>query len=259
MKYLYSLIFLLSILLNTTVAESISYSVSPSKIEGSVPAGKHYENVFTVKNPSKDTITINVIFLEKTINPLDKNWFKLEKDHVDVPPGESSEIKYSISIPEGSEGEYNARVIFSKEPTAKVMGISMRYNFPIYIAVSGTEKYDFNIDNVSITNKDNIEIVIDMTNTGNIHIRPKGTIKIISKDSEHLMIFNRRNWAIIPNEKYRYTDKFKVPLTLPDGDYIAKIEITAGSEEKPKTWSNQIDFRIKDSVATIISDEKSSK
>lgn len=259
MKYLYSLVFLVSILLNTTVAESISYSVSPSKIEGSVPAGKHYENVFTVKNPSEHAITINVMFLERTINPLDKNWFKLEKDHVDVPAGESSEIKYSITIPEGSEGEYNARVIFSKEPAAKVMGISMRYNFPVYIAVSGTEKYDFNIENVSITNKKNTEISIDMTNTGNIHIRPKGTIKIVSKDSEYSMIFNKRNWAIIPNEKYRYTNKFKAPLTLPDGDYIAKIKITAGTEEKLKTWSDEINFTINDSAAIIISDEKSAK
>jgi len=257
MKYLYSLVFFIPILLNTTFAESSSYSVSPSKIEGSIPAGQHYENVFTIKNPSDNPITINVMFLERTINPLDKNWFTLDKNQVDVPAGESSEIKYSISIPDGSEGEYDARVIFSKDPTAKIMGISIRYNFPVYIIVSGTEKYDFSIEDINITNKSNTEISINMTNTGNVHIRPKGTIKIVSKDTEYSMIFNKRKWAIIPNEKYRYTDKFKDPMILSDGDYIAKINILAGTEDKRKPWSDEIAFTVKDSVATIISDKKS--
>ncbi len=257
MRYIHGLAFFILVFLNASSAESIGYSVSPSKIEGSVPAGKQYNNVFTVKNLSKSPITINVTSFDRTIDPLDKNWFKLEKDQITLPAGKSGEIGYSIAIPEKAQGEYDARVIFAREPTAKIMGISMRYNFPVYILVSGTEKYGFSIENVTITNKQNTKISVDMINTGNVHIRPKGKIKIVSKDSEHPMIFNKRNWAIIPNEKYQYVNSFTDQSILPDGDYTARIEISAGSKDKLKTWSNEINFSIKNSTVSINPDKTS--
>jgi len=254
-------IFLSALLLSITSPVIGSISVKPSRIEGKIPAGKSYDNVFEVVNPGDKPAKIKVSWEDRTINPVNKSWFKLATDNVVVPAGGSASVKYTITIPEKSSGEYNAWAVFTAEPVAGIMGadLALRISVPVYIAVSGTQKYDFEVGKINISNLKKTTFGIYVTNTGNVHIRPAGNIVITSIDrsnEKYTIPFNDIKWGIIPNECIEYKSSFKEDMNLKNGKYKAVIDIQAGEEENMKTFSKEFEFSIENNIGKITGDNK---
>jgi len=251
-----------ALLLSITGPVSGAVSVKPSKIEGRIPPGKSYENVFEVINPEDKPAKIRVSWTDRTIEPLSKEWFKLSKDVVEVPAGGSVEVNYTIAIPENASGEYNAWAVFTGEPVGDIMGadLALRISIPVYIAVSGTQKYDFEIGKIKIYNSQKTTFGIYVTNTGNVHIRPTGTIEITSLDrnnEKYTIAFNDIKWGIIPREGLEYKSSFaEEKHVLQNGKYKAVIDIQAGEDENIKTYRKEIEFTIDGTAGKIAGEDE---
>ncbi len=232
-----------------SVSVCASVSVNPSRVEGKMPPGQTYKNKFTIKNPDKTKAIVNIEWNDRTIDPLTKDWLKLSTTTLEVGPEETVDLTYEINIPDNSSGEYNAWVSFTGKPVASLMGaaIALRVSIPIYVAVSGTEQYDYEISSVKITNSKKTEFKFKLKNTGNVHIRPTGTLSITSIDrnnENYTLPFNDIKWGIIPRESTDYPCKFKDPQTLLDGKYKAVLTISAGNNHQSRKMVKEFTFQI---------------
>ncbi|RJP60249.1 MAG: hypothetical protein C4541_04165 [Candidatus Auribacter fodinae] len=152
-----------------------NYGVEPSRIEGSMPAGKTYENVYVITNPQSHAISVELEWRDYTINPLAKDWLVLSQTKVTVEAQSSVRVPITITIPENAAGEYTARVIFTQIPDkSDQVKFAIRYNNPIYIKIKGTERYNFEVKNIQINNQKRFRVILETLNTGNVHIRPSG-------------------------------------------------------------------------------------
>lgn len=231
-------------------------SVQPFRFEGKVPAGRSCEEKFLITNTADKPIIVQITWTDRTVKPLKKDWIIFNKTEVPIKANKSSALKFKINIPENAQGEYIAKVSFQeKPPKGGMLAFTIRYNLPIYITVTGTEKYEFQVSDVSIENKTRTNLRVFVSNTGNVHIRPTGEIKIVSLSrdkKEYSMPFNRGKFVNIPEEAKYYDNTFNDNSSLPDGKYKAVITIKANSEENAKTLTKEIKFLIKGKTAKIL-------
>ena len=144
----------------------------------------------------------------------------------------------------------------------KVAGanLALRRSIPIYVTVKGTEKYDFEIKDINVTNKNFAMLKIKMVNRGNVHIRPTGSIYIeaLGAEQKYDLKFNDIKWGIIANQAHEYITKLPDDPDDPtdqrfkDGTYKAYINIMAGDKKNRKEWSGEILFKIKGDSGEII-------
>jgi len=228
-------------------------SIQPYRVEGKIPPGKSYEGFFTMYNTAKKQTKVSITWVDKTLKPLKKDWLVFPRETVKIPGGKSIKLVYKINIPEGAAGEYNARVIFEETTSGAMASLAMKYNFPIYIAVAGTEKYDYSIKNIEIINKDQMNFKITTKNSGNVHIRPAGNIEVVNKTdkSQYTIPFNPTKYGIIPEEEYVYECKLQ-KIKLTDGKYKGKITLEAGEEGSIKKVTENFEFVVAGQTVTVI-------
>ncbi len=249
------------ILFTTTVWAR--YSVQPNRFEGSMPAGATYQNEYTISNSLDIPLTLHVRWKDQTINPLSNDWLQLSTSTIVLKGKEEKKLPFTVTIPENATGEYNARVIFTPDPiTARkgAMPLMIKYNLAIYMVVKGTENYNFTVEKIEfsnakteLTNEPAFQCSTTLFNSGNVHIRPTGTIRLISQDTaeEYTLKFNSNEWAFLPEENYTYTDKLDSG-TLPDGTYDVNMEITAGTDDKIKSYSKTFQIKISGNDVSVI-------
>ncbi len=233
------------------------FMVSPSRVEAKVPPGKSFEEKFTFSNPEEKPIQVRVMFSDRTKNPVTEDWLKLAQETIEIAPKEIVEIPYTVTIPEGAIGEYNAWIVseeITPEETSNSMAsFALRMSVPVYVMVRGTEQYDFDVKNISIKNKQPAEFNLFLHNTGNVHIRPTGSIVITGVDSpkKYALKFNEINWGIIPNETTEYITRFEDNQQLSDGIYKAEIKIQAGDDDNKKELQKEVVFEVHGASGTI--------
>jgi len=232
-------------------------SITPSRIEGKIPAGKSYENEFCITNTAKETNLAKFSWTDRTKNPADKNWFRILGESAEIPAGATVKVKYQISIPEGAQGEYNAFfTIEDGKPAGNVMGatVALRTSVPVYIAVRGTEKYSFEIKDIKVANGSQPMVNVIIRNTGNIHIRPEGTLKInkTGTGESFELPFNDIKWGIIEGEQNDYITKLPKEKKFTDGEYSASLDIEAGDEDNKYKLSKQFKFTVQGTKTEIL-------
>lgn len=247
-KLLFSL--LISLLLSAPAYAG--FYVQPNRFEGNMPAGETFESKFIITNSFNLPLNILITYTDRTINPLDKNWLTIPQTFITVPANKYVYVPFKVTIPKNAEGEYNAHIKFSQQPFKARKGASMiaiHYTKPIYIAVVGTEKFNFTIKESAFKNTAKPLVKTILLNTGNVHIRPTGTIKITNENNTsetYSAEFNQNKWAIIPQEQYLYSDSLKLDTPLKDGTYKLAVNIKAGPEDKKIKKSSVHFFKISD-------------
>ena len=239
-------------------------SVKPSRVEALVPPEKGFEEKFFIKNIGDEPTEANIHWTDRTNNPLIKDWLVLSANKISLQPGEEKEVTYKVNIPKDASGEYDAWFVVSDTKGPKVqMGasIAVRTSIPIYVIVKGTEKYDFEVQTANVWIKPTFSSFnVVLRNTGNVHIRPTGQVKISSLDSSQVyeIPFNEVNWGIIEGQDHEYINKLPDGKILPDGNYKAEFTIKVGTDENNKEISDEVLFSVKGNVAKVLdkSDEK---
>ena len=117
-------------------------------------------------------------------------WITVDSKSVTLKPKEEKEIKYTIKVPENaSTGGQYAAIFWSSQPpeTSSEVGIGVvaKIGALILVTIPGEIKEEMQVIDFSTPFKFfsrlPVKFTIDFENSGNIHLKPKGIIKITPK------------------------------------------------------------------------------
>ena len=106
--------------------------------------------------------------------------------------------------------------------------LHFRLSVAIYVVIAGTEKYDGEVAAISVIPDKDTTVSYMFVNKGNVHLRPKGLMKIYDDNDELVMnvVYAQQN-PTLPGKPQIYTATVK-DFTLPVGKYRAEIELQDG-------------------------------
>jgi hypothetical protein len=230
--------------------------IEPMRLEYSLQSGKTYSGTFKLRNSSSSSVDVfsstgeyRYIFsrgvtppkTEKRTLPSCSDWLQFEKTEFRLSPGMTIDAKFTIKVPKEAKEEHLCAVLFDEKiDTGKVqpnqetgsvqIQLTPRFSIPVYISIKNTEKLSAQINNMSVVSeaqKGQLIINLTLENTGNVHIRPFGTLVILDENSEVVKdIPIGRSLPVFPG--YKETIPVICPK-MPVGKYsaIATVEIAS--------------------------------
>lgn len=222
------------------ILPSFSWTVSPVRFEVKGERGKEYTFAFSVLNESqlyekRFEIMLDDWIIDKENNFLRKafnkeikiknsakNWIKATPMHFVLPPGETKNIRFTVSIPEDvpSDGEYSTGIFvgeknIDKPPKGeKVIHIKQDTFIGVIVYVKvGKEKHDVTLTNLKVKSEplgnglNHVVLLPVFKNNGNVHARANLKIKMekLSNDLKVIKtkaeVVNKKNSKSIKNTK----------------------------------------------------------
>jgi P pilus assembly chaperone PapD len=253
-RYAVLLVCLASCLLGVTPAMAqMSIMVNPIRVEHQAKPGTNETNVIQVRNEGTEPTRVavhaedwtmdrkgNVSFSQAGSDPGScANWIQLNPTDFRLDPGQSRQIRYSLSVPaEAKEGGYRAAIELDGIPTQEEGGpakrrMTLRGRIVVmaYATVGSPEiKAQFQDFQVTASNKA-ISFKLTLANQGDVHFRIK------------------KSWVTLKNSKGEEVGKVEVPdipvlpgatrelefkkddLALPKGTYQAEAILDVGKDD----------------------------
>jgi P pilus assembly chaperone PapD len=247
------LILLLSLMsiLPLAMAEAISISVSPIRVEHNVPAGGNLTEAISVLNDDISPVHIRVKIEDWSLTregavsfapggsqPFSAApWIRVNPREFDLQPGQSQSARYALTVPkDANPGGYRAAIIFATVPRPTPGEKQKRVMFEGRIATILYETVGRPAPSGEITglsmepNKEGKpEFLISFKNTGSVHLRTRGEIIIRDKAGKEIGKAPLPDLPILP----RSDRDFKVAweAKLPAGEYVAELLMDIGRKE----------------------------
>ena len=221
-------------------AWAFSFSVEPSRIELSIPAGKRRGKTVTVDNSKSDrpmhlkVYVQDVAYLPDGTNdflPVGStawscaSWLQTTPTELDIPAGQTAEVRVSALVPAEARGGHYAIIFFETTPsyTEKGIGVNFRIGALVEITVPQTQVYQAKL--VNLTWAPSQHIAVGLFNQGNVLVRPKGRLKILDHQGKVVVqqAFNPNRLGVLPGT----TRQFDAPVeqALAPGSYRLRAEI----------------------------------
>ena len=242
-----AIFFLLSTL---TSSAEVSISVAPIRVEHLVKQGEKGTDVISVTNdgtaPTRLKVSIEDWSLTKDGNPMfvkaENNryscveWIRINPVDFRVGPGQTREVRYTITVPQGIEdGGYRAAIIFETVPDVtpgeKMKRVFLRGRIvTILYEVVGKPVQEGHANGLRTElKKEGIDFFIALQNTGKVHFRTKGSITV--KDSNGTKAFEAEvpDVPVLPESEREIKITYDKPL--PKGKYTALAVVDIGKKE----------------------------
>jgi hypothetical protein len=120
-------------------------------------------------------------------------WLDYPEQTYTIPPGQGIERTFTVTVPEDvTPGQYITSLILENAEARDVEGSDnfeqvVRFAVPVFITVPGPVKPEFEIGEIALTAQESFaEITVQISNTGNVRVRPEGTITIADSAGEAL-------------------------------------------------------------------------
>ena len=237
-------------------ALAFSFSVEPSRVELSVPAGKQRGKSVAINNSHSDAplhlkvYAQDIIFLPDGTNNFQPagttdwscaKWIRTVPGEIDIPAGEVQDVRVSVTAPADARGGYYAMLFFESAPsyTESGLGVNFRIGALTQVTIPGTEAYQAKLANISVAGVSDLQL--EIFNESNVLIRPKGAIKVFNAGGKKVAQhdFNLHGVGVLP----RTLRQFHVDLgSLAAGAYRLKAEIDYGA---PYLLVGERSFEIK--------------
>lgn len=261
---LFILLFLLVIAPAVILA---TISVSPTLYELQIPRGQSYTDAIRVMNVGKVGITVKVYLSDFDFQANGNirfpdagtgkyslaDYLRLNPTSLDVEPGEEKIVRFTITMPQDLEGEYQGILFFQTQPkgikspaAGKQIMISTRIGAGIYAAAKNTVNASsetpalfFKQAQTPAPDNSTYHYALIYHNNGNIHLRPTGKVKILNAEGKGVASapVNENNASVLRGSVRIFEGDFKNSPALPDGSYKIVAEIDYGKEiletEKP--------------------------
>jgi hypothetical protein len=232
-------------------------SVNPPRTELRLAPGKTAQGQIHLTNDSGVVQHMELSTKDWFVTPDNRakkltvdQWLELVGKRVfELKPGESRDVGYRVRCPKEAEGELVAMIssqYTSGEPSMVVPMISVS----VYLEVAGTEKVAGEIQELKIHRwKNQWQAGVAIQSTGNVHLRPSGTIEIRRATGDMLGQYKiPEGQPTYPGVVQGYLAQIPSDLKLDPGRYLLKSTLTY----RDMTWQAQRGFEIsKDNVATL--------
>jgi len=212
-------------------------NVSPTRIEIVVAPSGGYENVLTVSNTQKGTLGITLriedwctarAVPEAANTAAHLPWLQVEPKEFELGEAEAREVSFKVAMPSAVKGELSAMIFVEARPRDIAKGavaVNTSIGIPIYVTAKGTQRYGAEVEDLRATRSAPLELAVIIKNTGNVHIRPKGTILIRNRWGRCVAqtALNEYNYPVLPFSSRVIEVKTKDRLKR--GDYKAEVRM----------------------------------
>jgi hypothetical protein len=185
-------------------------------------------------------------------------WLSLESDNVYLKAGESTPLVIDINAPEDMEGEMVAMLFLCYKEDSQSQ-LNIRNGVPLYMIIEGTEYYDLNIEDIEISygrkgDFYDLNFIVKIKNTGNVHIVPDISIVIKNSNGRTVNTLSLKRPNIVLREKnHIYRLGWREP-GLREGIY--KAEVLLDYEDKIGPKAKEIKFQVTGGMIEKLETEK---
>lgn len=219
-----------------------SISVSPTLFELKIPRGKSYTDAVRVVNVGKAGTRVNVYlsdfdlkkdggvrFFEAGTHRYSlAQHLRLNPTSFVLEPGEEKWVRFTVTLPADSEGESRGILFFQtlpkevKRAAGKQVLVSARIGAAVYAAAKPTIAYSSEISALFLRQDPedaSFYYALLYHNNGNIHVRPKGELKILDPTGKEVAstVVNEKNASILRDSYRIFTGTFKPKVKSSDG------------------------------------------
>lgn len=207
--------------------------ITPVKNEIFLNGNEEHNSFYTVENDFDSPVDINITAknmdnsCENTDSDI-KHWLTVSENTIKLKPNEKREIQYSVKS--GNLKGSVCGVLSFTAKSSELKGINFVTSVPVYMTVNGTQIIKFSVDNVglaalknqSANGNDAIAVNYSIKNNGNVHVRPKGSIKILRGKKTVFEQDIYEQSTVYANATRDFTENID---TLPKGSYTINLII----------------------------------
>lgn len=163
------------------------------------------------------------------------DWIKVSPQTFTIAPGATQPINFNIAIPNDVSGMYWAMIFVQGSPRpqqrqgATVLAIE-RFGVKIYETVPGTEVLSGQVKSVRKVADDPLAFDVTFANTGNVQLRPHGTINVINQSGDSARTLSIEEFPLLPAKERVLTITDNSESPLPIGIYRALVTIDYGGD-----------------------------
>jgi hypothetical protein len=260
--------FVLCVLLlvpSTTAAqESLSLSVTPPIIQLGVKPGDYWASSLKVVNVNPGSLNVYASVMDFSAEGEDghgkfqpmrekdpallASWIDISGNAVEIPPGQSRDIPFSIRVPaDASPGGHYAAVLIgtkpfdSNGPNGPTVKISSFVSSLFLVRVSGEVEERGGIREFStdrrMYDEPAVKFALRFENSGNVHIQPQGGVTIFNmwgkKRGEIFLNHNTNLGQVLPKSVRKFEFEWNADGSFFDiGPYTAIATLTYGKEAR---------------------------
>ena len=175
-------------------------------------------------------------FKPGTLDRSCSSWIDVNPADFVVGPQATQDIRFTVKVPDSTFGSYHSMIFFESQPDTApqaAIGVVMKAKVgtAIYVTIPGTEVRQAEFIGFSYQRKGylNHEFKLQVKNTGNVHLRPKGTLTIKNGGGATMATLPLNDEVILPQSQR----DLLVPLNqeLAPGRYTAVINLDCGTPE----------------------------
>lgn len=233
-----------------------SLSVSPSMYELKIPLGKSYTDAIRVTNVGKANMHVNVYMSDFLLNSEGKidffdagtrehslaNYVRLNPSSFSLAPQEEKWVRFTLTVPKDLKGEYQVIIFFHtqasrvRSPVGKRVLVAARIGTTVYAGVKSTIHYSSEVLDLYLRKdwQDNsFNYALIYHNNGNIHVRPKGKLKILDQKGKKVIStpLNEKESSVLRNSLRLFEGKFQGKPGLTGGVYTLQAAMDFGKAE----------------------------
>lgn len=213
--------------------EKAGFSVSPPSFEINALPGDTLDNTIKIENLSPFSLKIKAqpknfiaygeggqVSLTEEGNSFSiSKWIKLEDDEFNINPNDFALVNFKINIPKNAEpGSHYGAIVFSTVPDqkSKTSGafLSQEIGSLILIKLPGDVFEDAKLLSFKperqIFQTGNIRLLALVENTGNVHIKPYGSIYLTNIFGKKVKSIEVKGKNILPGSKRLFDEEFKL-------------------------------------------------
>jgi hypothetical protein len=158
------------------------------------------------------------------------SWLNYPEQSLDIPTGKGIEQSITVHVPDGTKpGQYIAAIAAENaDPSAigesKNFTQQVRYVIPISITIPGDVTTGFNVGEISVGAEEAVFLVhVNLENTGDVRVRPEGTVDILDMDGDLLISFPVKMQSIYAHDETRLT--LGTSEAIAEGPYQIKVHL----------------------------------
>lgn len=239
-------------------AQERTLTISPLIVEESLDPGQGISGVFKVRNdsPSKVTVSISLkdflpkgekgqqIFLSPEENDTTwslADWICITTPSFNLEPKETREVNYTVQVPENAEPGGHYAAIFAEAKGEKpeegtVVLARAKLGCLLLVTARGDIIERGNIEEFStsknIYSAPPVDFAVRFKNTGTVHVKPRGDIKIYSWTGrlQTSLPVNEKMGNVLPVSIRKFEPQWTPTFAL--GKYKATCDLVYGTEAK---------------------------
>ncbi|MCU0607358.1 MAG: hypothetical protein MUF78_08075 [Candidatus Edwardsbacteria bacterium] len=226
-------------------AWAVGFVLTPPRFEVTLASGATQTyNISVLNVDSTKPVKLRAYLMDWTLKPSGQlavskpgtvaysnaAWIDVNPAEFEVPPRAEQVVRFTVRVPDSSFGSRWSILYFESQPdtTQKAMiGMSFkaRVGSPIYVIVPGTEVKQAELVSFAYRRRDGRahEFALRIANTGNVHLRPKGTLAVKNASGATVATASLSDEVVLPQSQRDLSLPLAQPLA--PGRYAAVISL----------------------------------